>query len=336
MSDDWYFLAIDTTRRRLALMNCSEARSPARRVRRSSRSRAGERGHPRCQLGRGQPPGLDGLGQADLVLLGQQRVPADAIQVEADRVLVGRLDPSHTPCPDQHTNWPGYARGGVPSALWQTEWPVVAVAQLVRAPGCGPGGRGFKSPRSPHRTPRGIGPGRVAACSAPLAQRQSNGLLIRRFRVRIPGGAPRCRGIPALRAGPTRGPGCRGSRVGGGSGGFGLARGGDRVGGPGRAAGVARVHSDGRLLGQPPGDGGAGRGSRADRRRGAALPGRHLQPVGDDARAPRRRTRRGPSTTDRSGGPLDPSGPWEHGGSPAGRAPRRRRPPRRCSLRVRL
>ncbi len=26
---------------------------------------------------------------------------------------------------------------------------VVAVAQLVRAPGCGPGGRGFKSPRSP-------------------------------------------------------------------------------------------------------------------------------------------------------------------------------------------
>jgi hypothetical protein len=25
----------------------------------------------------------------------------------------------------------------------------VAVAQLVRAPGCGPGGRGFESPRSP-------------------------------------------------------------------------------------------------------------------------------------------------------------------------------------------
>jgi hypothetical protein len=28
--------------------------------------------------------------------------------------------------------------------------PVVAVAQSVRAPGCGPGGRGFDSPRSPH------------------------------------------------------------------------------------------------------------------------------------------------------------------------------------------
>ena len=27
---------------------------------------------------------------------------------------------------------------------------MVGVAQLVRAPGCGPGGRGFKSPHSPH------------------------------------------------------------------------------------------------------------------------------------------------------------------------------------------
>ena len=26
----------------------------------------------------------------------------------------------------------------------------VAVAQLVRAPGCGPGGRGFKTPQPPH------------------------------------------------------------------------------------------------------------------------------------------------------------------------------------------
>ena len=40
---------------------------------------------------------------------------------------------------------------------------MVGVAQLVRAPGCGPGGRGFESPRSPHR----IGPW---ATPAPLAQ----------------------------------------------------------------------------------------------------------------------------------------------------------------------
>ena len=36
-------------------------------------------------------------------------------------------------------------RGGVP--YW---WALVGVAQLVRAPGCGPGGRGFDPRRSPH------------------------------------------------------------------------------------------------------------------------------------------------------------------------------------------
>jgi hypothetical protein len=29
---------------------------------------------------------------------------------------------------------------------------MVGVAQLVRAPGCGPGGRGFETPHSPHST----------------------------------------------------------------------------------------------------------------------------------------------------------------------------------------
>ena len=32
-------------------------------------------------------------------------------------------------------------------------WPSVGVAQLVRAPGCGPGGRGFETPRSPQSRP---------------------------------------------------------------------------------------------------------------------------------------------------------------------------------------
>src|SRR5207302_10777677 len=62
----------------------------------------------------------------------------------------------------------------------------VAVAQLVRAPGCGPGSRGFESPQPPQRL-RSNG-------FAPLAQRQSNGLLIRRFWVRIPGGARKTAG----------------------------------------------------------------------------------------------------------------------------------------------
>jgi hypothetical protein len=40
---------------------------------------------------------------------------------------------------------------------------MVGVAQLVRAPGCGPGCRGFESPRSPHGNCRSGGPARAAA-----------------------------------------------------------------------------------------------------------------------------------------------------------------------------
>ena len=70
-------------------------------------------------------------------------------------------------------------------------------SSVGRAPVCGTGGRGFE----PRRSPQVAGGGRcfvpytAAAPSrrgdAPLAQRQSNGLLIRRFWVRNPGGAPR-------------------------------------------------------------------------------------------------------------------------------------------------
>ena len=43
-------------------------------------------------VGLGGPAGLDGLGQADLVVLGQQRVLPDVRQVEPDEVLVVALD----------------------------------------------------------------------------------------------------------------------------------------------------------------------------------------------------------------------------------------------------
>ena len=74
--------------------------------------------------------------------------------------------------------------------------PLGGRSSVGRAPVCGTGGRGFE----PRRSPQVAGGGRpfvpytAAAPSrrsdAPLAQRQSNGLLIRRFWVRNPGGAP--------------------------------------------------------------------------------------------------------------------------------------------------
>jgi hypothetical protein len=41
--------------------------------------------------------------------------------------------------------------GGASHEVWHTELFVVGVAQLVRAPGCGPGGRGFETPRPPQQ-----------------------------------------------------------------------------------------------------------------------------------------------------------------------------------------
>ena len=87
--DAWYFLAIDTTRRRFDCTNWRSASSPWRAVRRSSRLRAGV-----TLLAAGVEvldrllARLDRLGQADLVVLGEQRVLPDVGQVEAYEVFV--------------------------------------------------------------------------------------------------------------------------------------------------------------------------------------------------------------------------------------------------------
>jgi hypothetical protein len=70
--------------------------------------------------------------------------------------------------------------------------------------------------RSPEKAPPGPCGARLVACPeqksrshrrAPLAQRQSNGLLIRRFRVRIPGGAPDEMGLNPFGRPAVLGPG---------------------------------------------------------------------------------------------------------------------------------
>ena len=54
---------------------------------------------------------------------------------------------------------------------------MVGVAQVVRAPGCGPGGRGFKSPRSP-----------LWFETAPVAQLAEQGTLNPKVEGSIPSG----------------------------------------------------------------------------------------------------------------------------------------------------
>ena len=89
----WYFLAIDTTRRRFDCTNWRSASSPWRAVRRSSRLRGGgdvlAAGVERLDrlLAR-----LDRLRQPDLVVLGQQRVLTDVGQVQTNEVFVIAFD----------------------------------------------------------------------------------------------------------------------------------------------------------------------------------------------------------------------------------------------------
>ncbi len=78
----------------------------------------------------------------------------------------------------RHPNGPAVV-GGVDSisfqapgsALLQSPSGTVAVAQLVRAPGCGPGGWGFESPRSPsaRQLPQGTHQGALAILSWALS-----------------------------------------------------------------------------------------------------------------------------------------------------------------------
>ena len=88
---------------------------------------------------------------------------------------------------------------------WQTTDSHGGHSSTGRAPGCDPGGWGFKSPWPPQRSnANGLtGCGRFvgwypARPLASLAQWQSSGLLIHWFWVRIPGEAPRSSGVERL------------------------------------------------------------------------------------------------------------------------------------------
>ena len=92
--DAWYFLAIDTTSRRFDCTNVRSASSPSRAVRRSSRFLAG--GERPCRRRRARSraalPASICLRQADLVVLGEQRVLPDVGEVEPDEIFFVPLD----------------------------------------------------------------------------------------------------------------------------------------------------------------------------------------------------------------------------------------------------
>ena len=91
--DAWYFLAIETTRRRLDWTKVRSAFSPSR-ARAPQLALAGGRDvlAAGLELGARLVAGLDGLGQPDLVVLGQQRVLPDVGEVETDEVFLVALD----------------------------------------------------------------------------------------------------------------------------------------------------------------------------------------------------------------------------------------------------
>ena len=92
--DAWYFLAIDTTRRRFDCTNVRSASSPLTDgAAQLALAGGGEVLAGRLELAaRACVPGFDGLRQPDLVVLGEQRVLPDVREVEPDEVFFVALD----------------------------------------------------------------------------------------------------------------------------------------------------------------------------------------------------------------------------------------------------
>ena len=91
--DAWYFLAIDTTRRRFDCTKVRSASSPWRDGSAQLALAGGREAWPAASSSAARRlPGLDRLGQADLVVLGEQRVLPDVGQVQPDEVFLVSLD----------------------------------------------------------------------------------------------------------------------------------------------------------------------------------------------------------------------------------------------------